>query len=486
MTAAPDPSALPTTVRFVRDNRRLLAFGLLTAFFSSFGQTYFIGTFGDALKAEFSLSDGQFGGLYSIATLASAFALTWTGRQFDRLPLRRYVTWVVVGLVVAAVLMSTARNVWMLGLALFALRHTGQGLMSHTSGTSMARAFDGARGKALSIAAMGYPLGQAVLPAIAVAGVAFLGWRATWGLVVLVLLVLVAPGLRWLLHGVEDHGEENHTDESGAGSSGGGKPKAVLGGAQESSTGVSTAAASASSAGLSASAPSSSSATLTTVSLPEVSLPDSVLPLPPVQDDDAWTRSRVLRDPRFWFVLPAAIAPGFILTGVFFHQSTLVAAKGWDLATWTALFIVYSAFQIGGSLGAGPLVDRVTARAVLPFFLLPMTAGLVLLVVGGGLGIWLAPAFLATQGITAGLSMTLSGALWAELYGVRHLGAIRATVTSFGIMGTAASPVGMGALLDRGVSMDTLAWLAVGYLVVAMLGVAIGLRGGKRSMREVV
>jgi MFS family permease len=183
----------------------------------------------------------------------------------------------------------------------------------------------------------------------------------------------------------------------------------------------------------------------------------------------------VLRDPRFWLVIPAAIAPGVILTGVFFHQAELVAAKGWDMTTWTALFTVFSACQILGSLGAGPLVDRVTARAVLPFFLLPMTAGLVLFAVGDMPGPWLAPAFLALQGITAGLSMTLGGALWAELYGVRHLGAIRATVTSFGILGTAASPVGMGALIDLGVGAPALAWLAVAYLGVSMVGVLLGL-----------
>ena len=398
------------SLRFLADNRRLLAFGLGTAFFSSFGQTFFVGTFGEVLREEFSLSAGQFGGLYSLATLGSAVLLTWTGRQFDRMPLRRYVSFVALGLIVACVLMGTAGSVLMLGVALFALRQTGQGLMGHTSSTSMARAFEAARGRALSIAAMGYPLGQAVLPALAVAVMARVGWRGVWLALAAAVLLLVLPLLRWLLReGIGDvaAGEPHDPGRAPA--------------------------------------------------------------------EEGWTRGRALRDPRFWLVIPAAIAPGVILTGVFFHQATLVAAKGWDMATWTALFTVFSACQIAGSLGAGPLVDRVTARAVLPFFLWPMAFGLVLFAVGDGLGWWLAPAFLALQGISAGLSMTLGGALWAELYGVRHLGAIRAMVTSFGILGTAVSPVAMGALIDLGVGAAALAWLAVGYLALATVGVLIGL-----------
>jgi MFS family permease len=428
------------TLRFVADNRRLLAFGLLTALFSSFGQTFFIGTFGDVLREEFSLSAGQFGGLYSLATLGSAIALTWTGRQFDRMPLRRYVTWVALGLVVACVLMSTARSVWMLGLALFAMRQTGQGLMSHTSSTSMARAFDSARGRALSIAVMGYPLGQAVLPAIVVAGMARVGWRVVWAVVAAAVLVGVVPLLRGLLR--DGLGDAPVVEPERDGASGDGEADDRAG------------------------------ATRVLGPTPRADAP----PVDPAGVTGVeWTRGRVLRDPRFWLVIPAAIAPGVILTGIFFHQAELVASKGWDMATWTALFTIFAACQIAGSLGAGPLVDRVTARAVLPFFLLPMTAGLVLFALGDGMGVWLAPAFLALQGITAGLSMTLGGALWAELYGVRHLGAIRATVTSFGILGTAASPVGMGALIDLGVGAAALAWLAVGYLALATMGVLVGL-----------
>ncbi len=401
---------------FLRRNWRLLTFGLAMSFASSFGQTFFIGAFGAPLQAEFGLSSGQYGGLYSLATLASALVLAWSGRWIDRMPLARFSSLVLLALAAACWLMASASSVLWLGLAFFALRQAGQGLSSHTSMTSMARYFEAGRGRALSVAAMGFPLGQAFLPALAVVATAAVGWRQTWVLSGLLVALALLPLMRWLLRA---RGAELAPDPDPAPA-----PALPAGGSIE--------------------------------------LPGH-----------AWTRGQALRDPRFWLVLPAAIGPGFILTGVFFHQVFIAGAKGWDMALWTGFFVVFSACQIGASLLAGLLIDRWSARALLPFFLLPMGLGLVLLALAGGN--WLAPIFLALVGLTAGLSMTLGGALWAELYGVVHLGAIRSAVSSLGILGTAASPVAMGALIDAGVGLPAIAWGAAGYVIVAILGVLIGL-----------
>ena len=81
--------------------------------------------------------------------------------------------------------------------ALFAMRLTGQGLMTHTASTSMARYFERGRGKAISIALLGFPAGQAALPPLAVAAAAVVGWRVTWvgaGTVLAVVLVPLAVG----------------------------------------------------------------------------------------------------------------------------------------------------------------------------------------------------------------------------------------------------------------------------------------------------
>jgi len=416
--------------RFVGAHSRILAFGLLTSFFSSFGQTFYVGAYSDPLREAFGLTYGQIGGVYSLATLSSAIALMWTGRPIDHMPLERYATRVSLALIGACWLMSavpTTSVLW-LGLAFFALRQSGQGLMSHTSVTSIARRFTEGRGRALSIAVLGFPLGQAVLPAIAVALTRAVGWRASWAIVAGLLTIGLVPLLRWLLRGHE-------RSEMGTGAADPGAPAELL----------SPARATVPAAGATSASP-----------------------------HRPWTRADVLRDARFWLIIPAATAPGVLATGIFFHQAFITASKGWDLAGWTAFFPVFAGVQIALSLAAGPLIDRIGSPAVMRVMLLPMAIGLALLTTTDQT--WLIPAFLGLTGITAGLSMTLGGALWAELYGVAHLGAIRATVASLMILGTASTPAGMGMLIDAGWGLSALSWLSAGYVVLATGAAVVGLQ----------
>jgi MFS family permease len=123
-------------VSYLRAHARLLAFGFLLTFFSSFGQTFFISLFGGELRATFELTHGSFGLVYSVATLVSGFCLIWVGRMIDHVPLRTFALAVCLGFAGACVLLSAVPNVLLLGVALFALRFTGQGLLSHTGMTT--------------------------------------------------------------------------------------------------------------------------------------------------------------------------------------------------------------------------------------------------------------------------------------------------------------------------------------------------------------
>ncbi len=156
-------------LHFIRQHWRFLAFGLLIAFLSSFGQIFYFGVFGGELRAAFALSHGQYGLVYSLATLGSGLAIVWAGRQLDRMSLARFVTLVALGVVTGSLFLASAQTTAILTLALFLLRFCGQGLFTHVSATSMARYFDANQGKAVSIAAKGLPLGEAVMPAVGVA-----------------------------------------------------------------------------------------------------------------------------------------------------------------------------------------------------------------------------------------------------------------------------------------------------------------------------
>ena len=414
--------------RFARSHRRFLAFGFALTYFSSFGQTFFLSLFSADIRAEFGLSHGGFGSLYSLATLASGLTMLWLGRQIDRVDLRRFTLTVCVGLIASAFFMATIASKTVLVLAIFAMRLTGQGLMGHTASTSMARYFERGRGKAISLATLGFPTGEATLPPIAVAVAANLGWRGTWVAVGAVLAVVLVPLVLWLLRGHEVRHEAF-----------------VRGVAADASL-------------------------------------DPAASTPAASAGD-WTQRQVLADPRFWTVVPAVVASAFLMTGFFFHQVHLVEAKGWNLQWYTLCFAVFAAAQVASTLLAGPLVDRLGAAHLLPFFLTPLTAGLVALASFDHPAT--AAVYLALAGLSAGSSSTIGGALWAEAYGTTHLGAIRAQTTTLFVLSTAASPVLMGRLIDGGMTMERIAGLGAVYLVLASGLGALAFRGAvRRPPRE--
>lgn len=402
-------------LNFVLTNRRFLGFGLLLAFSSSFGQTFFIALFGAEIRAELGLSHGGFGTIYSLATLGSALALVWLGRKIDELDLRLYSALVCTGLISACFVMGMAGSVVVLAAAIFLLRLTGQGLLGHTAATSMARYFDAQRGKAMSIASLGHSIGDGLLPLPAVLLIGALGWQGAWLAIGAVLTVVLLPAVLWLLRGHE----ERH--------------RRLL---------------------------------ERTTHMPA----DARLVA------RQWSRREVLVDPWFYKVLPAVLAPPFILTGLFFHQVHLAEAKGWSL-TWVAsCFAGFAAATVTASLLSGWLVDRLGAKRLLPYYLLPL--GLALL--------WLAtldhPAvalgYMILAGVTAGMNFAVVGSLWAEAYGVAHLGAIRALVSALMVFSTALSPAALGWLIDWGFSVEAVAALCLGYVAASIALVALPVLAG--------
>jgi len=183
---------------FLRTNAHWLAAGFLLTFASSFGQTFFISVFAGEIRAEFGLSHGQWGGIYTLATTASAAVMVFAGGLTDRFRARTLGLSVLAMLACAALVMSVASAVWMLVLAIFFLRLTGQGMMGHVAMVSMARWFVATRGRAISVAGIGVALGEASLPIIFVALMGVFDWRWLWVGVAFIMLGLI-PVLARLL-----------------------------------------------------------------------------------------------------------------------------------------------------------------------------------------------------------------------------------------------------------------------------------------------
>lgn len=176
---------------FLRDNAPFLAAGMILTFGSSFGQTFFISVFAGEIRAAFDLSHGDWGLIYSTATLGSAALMIWAGTLTDVLRVRVLGPLVLGVLALACLGIASVRSVASLTVAVFLLRLAGQGMATLVATVAMARWFTATRGRALSVAATGVEIGQAVLPVIFVAGLAIFDWRMLWVGAALVLAVLV-------------------------------------------------------------------------------------------------------------------------------------------------------------------------------------------------------------------------------------------------------------------------------------------------------
>ncbi|MEX2528907.1 MAG: MFS transporter [Gemmatimonadota bacterium] len=396
-------------LKFLRDEYPLLGFGLSFTFFSSFGQTFLISLFVPYFLVEFALGNGEFGVLYAVATLGSALLLPWTGSWFDRIRLTRFSLAVVVLMACSALLLAVSWSPLALFAGLLGLRLAGQGLSGHAAMGAMARYYGPGRGKALSISGLGFPLGEASLPLLVAGCIVWLGWRGSWVLVAVLAVLVFAPTLRLLLRrsGVElDPARAEAKD---------GEPVGEWN--------------------------------------PELR---------------SWSRREVLRDSRFWLILPAALLPPFWTTGLFLYQTAIAGLKGWSIPLMASAFTAFAVTRFLLALGTGNLVDRFSARQIYPFCVLPMAGSLALLL--GFQDAWTAFVFMAFLGVTAGMSGTVKPAVWAELYGIRHLGSIKSMMVALMVLSTAVSPVLMGWVLDRGGDLDgILTWGIVSILVASFM-----------------
>ncbi|MFQ3229403.1 MFS transporter [Reinekea sp.] len=290
----------------------MLIFGLLTVFFGNFGQSFFISWFAAPIQAELALSSSSYGLAYSVATLCSGLIIMVVGGSIDKVPLSLFVSVISLGLFSASLVMWQMDSVVSLVIALFMLRFFGQGLLPHTAMTSMGRYFSASRGRSISVAGSGVPIGEMLLPSLLVLVIALVGWQNSWLIVALSIICIYLPVTHWLLH----KAGPSEVDQLGIVT----KQQAH-------------------------------------------NVPDG-------------SRRTVLRDKRFWLALPLILAPGFIVTGIFVQQPYFLSEKGWSTALFATSFVIYGGVHWLTSLVTGTLVDRYSAASLLIFLGAPLFLGL--------------------------------------------------------------------------------------------------------------
>lgn len=394
-------------IGFLRSNARWLGAGGLLAFSSSYGQTFFISIFAGEIQISFGLSHGAWGAIYASGTLAAAAVMVWLGALTDHHRARSLGPWAMGGLAFACLAMAVNPWVWMLPVVVFALRLSGQGMLSHISRVAIARWFTATRGKAIAISSLGFSMGEALLPLIFVALLSVAPWRELWGLTA-ALALLTIPLLRILLR-------EERTPQSFA--------------ATYDATGL---------------------------------------------GNRHWSRAEVLRNPLFWGLVPGLIAPPALITAFFFQQVHLAEAKDLPHLELVALFPIYSVLSILAMLSTGALIDRLGSMRLMPLYLLPLALGF--LILASAETSWTIGLAIGLLAITAGANNALPAAFWADSFGTRRLGAIKAVATALMVVGSAIGPLFTGFGIDAGLSFpQQMPWITI-YILGSVLLLILSLR----------
>ena len=388
----------------VKSNFKIIIFGFVFTFFSCIGQSFFIGLFNSSVRTELNISHGEFGAIYGIATLSSSLMLIWLGKKIDDLKLINYSFFVVIFLSLAALFFSFINGLIFLFIGIFFLRLSGQGLMAHTASVAITRFFDRSRGKALSYAWVGMSLGEFFLPIVIVYFLTFMYWRNLWQGFSIIIILFLPIFIYFTIKEIKTSSREK--DDKNSFSQNFEKIK-------------------------------------------------------------SWKRKEVLKDLKFYSILPAMLASSFVITGIVINQTFIIESKGWEKFSIAKAFMVYSALTLLSLFISGFLVDKFTSRKLFPLLNVPLLLSLIVLAIfDHPISVFV---FMGLMGISNGLTNVLMTSFWAEIYGVNYLGSIKALTGSLMVFSTALATVVFGSLIDLGYSIESIAFLCSIYVAISIL-----------------
>ena len=152
-------------------------------------------------------------------------------------------------------------------------------------------------------------------------------------------------------------------------------------------------------------------------------------------------------------------------TALFFFPAEIASAKNWSSLWLTGNYWLYSLVAVVTTIYSGILIDRFSARRVVPLFLLPLALALVVLNLSDHR--FMVCPYMFFMGMSSGLYFTGLSALWPELYGARHLGAIKSMTNAIMVFSSALGPALVGTLLEWQISFLAISLLLAAFCLVA-------------------
>ena len=380
---------------------KVILFGFIFTFFSSFGQSYFLGLFNSSIREALSITHGQFGSIYASATLCSSLLLIWVGKKIDDVNIFKFAFFVTILLSFACFFFSKISSVFLLFVAIFLMRFSGQGMMSHTASTTISRYFTRTRGRALSISWFGLSSAEFIMPVLMVYLLTIIDWKNLW-LIFSLTVLIVLPVTSFLLIKNLNLDSRETNDENKK----------------------------------------------------EVEIKQ-------------WKRREVIKDYRFYIISSNMLAMPWIFTGFAVFQSFVQTSKGWGPYVIAQSFMSYSIFSVLTLFLSGFLIDKFTSRKLLIYMNIPLLLSVVVLFFfDTPIAAFI---FLGLVGISNGFANILGSSTWAELYGVKYLGSIKALTTALMVFATAFGTALFGHLIDTGFTVGDIAVVSGSYIFVSLI-----------------
>ena len=382
-------------------NFKVILFGFIFTFFSSFGQSYFLGLFNSSIREALSITHGQFGTIYASATLCSSLLLIWVGKKIDDVNIFKFAFFVTILLSFACFFFSRITSVFLLFIGIFLMRFSGQGMMSHTASTTISRYFTKTRGRALSISWFGLSSAEFIMPVLMVYLLTIIDWQNLW-IIFSITVLIVLPIVSFLLIKNLNLDSREANDENKK----------------------------------------------------EVEIKQ-------------WKRREVIKDYRFYIISSNMLAMPWIFTGFAVFQSFVQTSKGWGPYVIAQSFMSYSIFSVLTLFLSGFLIDKYTSRKLLFYMNIPLLLSVIVLFSFDTPVT--AFVFLGLVGISNGFANILGSSTWAELYGVKYLGSIKALTTALMVFATAFGTALFGYLIDKGFTVGDIAVVSGTYIFISLI-----------------
>ncbi len=375
---------------------KVIVFGFIFTFFSSFGQSFFLGLFNSSIREALSISHGQFGSIYASATLLSSIVLVWIGKKIDDVNILKFASYVIIFLSASCFIFSKISSVIFLFVGIFLMRLAGQGLSSHTATTTISRFFEKNRGRALSTGWLGLSLAEFIMPVLIVFLLTFIEWRDIWVSISILVIIVLPIATFILVKEVKlDTREDTKIEQN-------------------------------------------------------------------YKEIKQWKRIEVLKDYRFYIICMTMLAMPWIATGSFVYQSFISSSKEWGPYVIAQSFMAYSILSVITLFISGFLIDKFSSRKLLIYMNIPLFFSTVVLYYFN------APlssfVFFGLLGVTNGLANVLGSSTWAEIYGVKYIGSIKALTTALMVFSTAFGTALFGFLIDVGFSIEQIAVVSGAYI----------------------